>query len=91
MTAEDLLFTLQYDQANGSANFEAQTGEDGKVTNAKYTGYTLSDDKMSISLTLASPNVRELSNMTSFRVMPKHIYEGKDTVTEAEGRITCGP
>ena len=91
VTAEDILFTLQYDQANGSANFEAQTGEDGKVTEAKYTGYTLSDDKMSISLTLASPNVRELSNMTSFRVMPKHGYEGKDTVTEAEGRITCGP
>lgn len=91
VTAEDILFTLQYDQANGSANFEAQTGEDGKVTEAKYTGYTLSDDKMGISLTLASPNVRELSNMTSFRVMPKHVYEGKDTVTEAEGRITCGP
>ena len=91
VTAEDILFTLQYDQANGSANFEAQSGEDGKVTEAKYTGYTLSDDKMSISLTLASPNVRELSNMTSFRVMPKHVYEGKDTVTEAEGRITCGP
>lgn len=91
VTAEDVLFTLQYDQANGSANFEAQTGEDGKVTEAKYTGYTLSDDKMSISLTLTSPNVRELSNMTSFRVMPKHVYEGKDTVTEAEGRITCGP
>lgn len=91
VTAEDILFTLQYDQANGSANFEAQTGEDGKVTEAKYTGYTLSDDKMSIFLTLASPNVRELSNMTSFRVMPKHVYEGKNTVTEAEGRITCGP
>lgn len=91
VTAEDILFTLQYDQANGSANFEAQTGEDGKVTEAKYTGYSLSDDKMSISLTLTSPNVRELSNMTSFRIMPKHIYEGKDTVSEAEGRITCGP
>ena len=91
VTAEDILFTLQYDQANGSANFEAQTDDEGKVTEAKYTGYTISDDKMSISLTLASPNVRELSNMTSFRVMPKHIYEGKDTVTEAEGRITCGP
>ena len=91
VTAEDILFTLQYDQANGSANFEAQTGEDGKVTEAKYTGYSLSDDKMSISLTLASPNVRELSNMTSFRIMPKHVYEGKNTVTEAEGRITCGP
>lgn len=91
VTAEDILFTLQYDQANGSANFEAQTDDEGKVTEAKYIGYTISDDKKSISLTLASPNVRELSNMTSFRVMPKHIYEGKDTVTEAEGRITCGP
>ena len=91
VTAEDILFTLQYDQSNGSANFEAQTNDEGKVTEAKYVGYTVSDDKMSLSLALASPNVRELSNMTSFRVMPKHIYEGKDTVTEAEGRITCGP
>lgn len=42
-------------------------------------------------MTLASPNVRELSNMTSFRVMPKHIYEGKETVSEEEARIGCGP
>ena len=69
VTAEDILFTLQYDQANGSANFEAQTGEDGKVTEAKYTGYTLSDDKMSISLTLASPNVRELEQ---YDLLPGH-------------------
>ena len=91
VTAEDILFTLEYDQANGSANFEAQTDADGKTTEAKYTEYTLSPDKASISLTLTTPNVRELSNMTSFRVMPKHIYEGKDSVTEAESRITCGP
>ena len=91
VTAEDILFTLEYDQANGSANFEAQTDADGKTTEAKYTEYTVSPDKASISLTLTTPNVRELSNMTSFRVMPKHIYEGKDSVTEAEARITCGP
>ena len=91
VTAEDILFTLEYDQANGSANFEAQTDADGKTTEAKYTEYTISPDKASISLTLTTPNVRELSNMTSFRVMPKHIYEGKDSVTEAEARITCGP
>ena len=91
VTAEDILFTLEYEDAGGSANFTSQTDADGKTTEAKYTGYTLSDDKQSISLTLASSNVRELSNMTSFRVMPKHIYEGKDTVTEEEGRITCGP
>lgn len=91
VTAEDILFTLEYDQANGSANFESQTDADGKTTEAKYTGYTISQDKASISLTLATPNVRELSNMTSFRVMPKHIYEGKESVTEEEARITCGP
>ena len=91
VTAEDILFTLEYDDANGSANFVSQTDEDGKVTEAKYASYAISDDGMSISLTLTSANVRELSNMTSFRVMPKHIYEGKDLVTEAEARVTCGP
>lgn len=91
VTAEDILFTLEYEDANGSANFTAQTDADGKTTEAKYTDYAVSDDQKSITLTLASPNVRELSNMTSFRVMPKHIYEGKDAVTEAEGRVTCGP
>ncbi len=36
VTAADILFTLQYDDANGSANFVSQTDEDGKVTEAKY-------------------------------------------------------
>lgn len=91
VTAEDILFTLQYGQGKGNANFEDQTGKDGKTVKAKYEGYKLSDDKQSISLTLTTANVRELSNMTSFRVMPKHIYEGKESVTESEARITCGP
>ena len=91
VTAADILFTLEYDDANGSANFVAQTDEDGKVTEAKYAAYELSEDEMSISLTLSSANVRELSNMTSFRVMPKHIYEGKESVSEEEARVTCGP
>ena len=91
VTAADILFTLQYDDANGIANFVSQTDEDGKGTEAKYASYAISDDGMSVSLTLSSANVRELSNMTSFRVMPKHIYEGKDSVTEAEARVTCGP
>lgn len=90
VTAEDILFTLQYEDENGSANFISQT-QDGKTTAAKYTGYTLSDDKRSISLTLAAPNVRELSNMTSFRVMPRHIYQGKTTLSDADKRIGCGP
>jgi len=90
VTAEDILFTLQYEDANGSANFTDRT-VDGQTAKAKYEGYQLSDDKKSIRLTLAAPNVRELSNMTSFRVMPKHIYEGKTQLTDADKRIGCGP
>ncbi|MBO4913663.1 MAG: ABC transporter substrate-binding protein, partial [Oscillospiraceae bacterium] len=62
-----------------------------KTTKAKYAAYELSADKRSISLTLASPTGRELGNMTSFRVLPKHIYEGKTTLTDAELRFGCGP
>lgn len=91
VTAEDVLFTLQYGDENGSANFVEQTDDEGKTTAAKYTGYTLSEDNMSISLTLASANVRELSNMTSFRVMPRHIYKGNTNPTEADKRVGCGP
>lgn len=90
VTAEDILFTLQYEDENGSANLKDQT-VDGNTTKAKYESYKLSEDKMSISLTLATANVRELSNMTSFRVMPKHVYAGKTEVTDADKRVGCGP
>ena len=56
VTAEDILFTLEYDDANGSANFVSQTDEDGKTTEAKYASYELSSDAMSISLTEAFPS-----------------------------------
>lgn len=91
VTAEDILFTLQYEDGEGSANLTAQTDADGNVTPAKYESYALSEDGRSISLTLAAPNVRELSSMVYFRVMPKHIYEGHAAVSEAEGRVGCGP
>ncbi|MBO4819301.1 MAG: ABC transporter substrate-binding protein [Firmicutes bacterium] len=91
VTAEDILFTLQYEDENGSANLSSQTDKDGNTVAAKYTEYKLSDDKKSISLTLATANVRELGNMTSFRVLPKHIYEGKDQLTDDEARIGNGP
>ena len=91
VTAEDILFTLQYEDANGSANLVDQTNADGKTTSAKYSGYEISPDGRSISLTLSSANVRELGNMTSFRVYPKHLWEGKTELTEAELRTGCGP
>ena len=91
VTAEDILFTLQYEDAQGSANLIDQTDSEGKTTPAKYSGYELSADGRSISLTLASANVRELGNMTSFRVYPKHLWEGKEELSEEELRIGCGP
>lgn len=91
LTAEDILFTLQYDDAAGTANFNDKTDAEGNVSPAKYSGYAISEDGKSISLTLSEPNVREPGNMVYFRVMPKHVYEGKDSVTEAEARTGCGP
>ena len=91
VTAEDILFTLQYEDSEGSANLISQTDAEGNETPAKYVSYSISEDGRSISLTLAAPNVRELSSMTYFRTMPKHVYEGKPAVTEAEARIGCGP
>ncbi len=91
VTAEDILFTLQYEDEAGSANLVPQSDKDGKTVDPKYTSYKLSDDKKSIELTLATPNVRELGNMTSFRVLPKHIYEGKSEVSDDEARIGNGP
>ncbi len=91
VTAEDILFTLQYEDANGSANLTDQTDPEGKTTKAKYVSYKLSDDGRSISLTLASPNVRELGNMTSFRIVPKQMLEGKEEPTDAELRFGYGP
>ena len=91
VTASDILFTLQYEDAQGSANLVSQTDSEGNTTPAKYVSYSVSEDDRSISLTLAAPNVRELSNMTSFRVMPKHLYEGHEAVSEEAARVGCGP
>ncbi|MCR4675952.1 MAG: ABC transporter substrate-binding protein [Sphaerochaetaceae bacterium] len=90
VTAEDILFTLVYEDANGSANLVSQTSSDGKVTQAKYSSYEISADHRSISLTLGSANVRELTNMTSFRIIPEHLYSDGE-VTEADARVSCGP
>lgn len=90
LTAEDILFTLQYEDQAGTANFNDKTDAEGKTAKAKYSGYALSEDGMSISLTLAETNVRDVGNMAYFRVMPKHIYE-KNTISEQDARIGCGP
>jgi len=96
VTAEDILFTLNYNDAHGEAVFNDKTADnDGsiKITRKKYESYLLSADKRSISLTLVAANIRELSNMTSFRIVPKHIYENKSDgeITAEDGRVVCGP
>ncbi len=90
VTAEDILFTLQYEDSTGSANLVSQTNSKGETTPSKYESYTISEDGRSISLTLRNANVRELTNMTSLRVVPKHLYEDGD-VTVSDSRVTCGP
>ncbi|MDD5972931.1 MAG: ABC transporter substrate-binding protein, partial [Spirochaetales bacterium] len=90
VTAEDILFTLIYEDQNGSANFIDQIDSKGKVTESKYIGYTLSEDKKTLSLVLREANIRELSNMTSFRIVPSHLYSDGD-ITIADKRVTCGP
>lgn len=92
VTAEDILYTLQYeDRTEGAANFVSQTDEGGKTTEARFSGYALSEDKMQLSLVLTTPNVRFLSTVTTLRILPMHLYFGKTDVTEAEARVTCGP
>ncbi len=91
VTVTDILFTLEYEDSQGSANFVSQTDSEGNVTPAKYLEGTLSENADALSLTLTSPNVRELSNMTSFRVLPEHLLHGNDNPTEEQLRVCCGP
>lgn len=91
VTAEDILYTLQYNDAHGEAVFSEKTDSNGNVTKKKYEAYALSADGMSLSLTLATASVRALADMTTFRTMPKHVYEGKDSVSDGDARVTCGP
>lgn len=91
VTAEDILFTFQHADAAGSAYLVDQVDSNGKVTKAKYSSCTVSEDNRSITLILPSANVRMLGDMTSFRILPKHIFENNASPTVADNRIGCGP
>jgi peptide/nickel transport system substrate-binding protein len=91
VTAEDILFTFQHADAAGSAYLVDQVDSNGKVTKAKYSSCTVSEDNRSITLVLPSANVRMLGDMTSFRILPKHIFENNASPTVADNRIGCGP
>lgn len=90
VTARDILYTLIYEDENGSANLVDQKDSKGNVTKSKYVAYELSGDEMTITLTLRNANVRELSNMTSFRIVPEHLYNDGE-ITQSDKRTTLGP
>lgn len=82
VTADDIQFTLEY--------LDTQT--DGGYAES-YADIRVIDEK-TIELELASPNPRQLSNLTTLRIMPKHIYEGVEdytTVPNEQANIGCGP
>lgn len=99
VTAEDFLFTLNYADKKESKNYlhDVTTQKNGKttVTARKYESAIVSKDKKTFTLTLASPDVRELSNIATIRILPKHIYEKYEDAKEAvipekESRVGCG-
>lgn len=85
VTAEDILYTLQY-----LDSYDGKTYLIGEQST--YTAYNISSDKTSITLTMRTANVREVANLATLRIMPKHIYQGNETtVTAEQSRIGCGP
>lgn len=82
VTADDIKFTLEY--------MDTQT--DGGYAE-RYLDIRVLNDK-TIELELERPNPRELSNLTTLRIMPKHIYDGVSDYTTVDtnlANIGCGP
>ena len=81
LTSDDIKFTIEYldEQNNGGyADF--------------YSEINIVDEK-TLELVLKKPNARFLSNLTTLRIIPKHIFEGKNMadVGESESAVGCGP
>ena len=75
VTAEDLLFTLQYGGNFGDT----------------YSDYSLSADKMTLTLSRVTANARAITGMTTTTLMPKHIYENNSNPTVEQQRMGYGP
>lgn len=98
VSANDILFTLNYFDKYDNTHYlndYTYVDKDGNtyIDEKTYESYVISNDNKSITLTLKETNVRDLSNMTTFRIMPKHIYENKDVneLSIEDKRVTCGP
>lgn len=87
VSAQDIVFSLEYEQTESQPAFS--NGE----TKGTYSSYVLSNDNKSVTLTLEKANVKALDEMTTFRIRPKHVYEGKtsDQISKEDGRVSLGP
>lgn len=93
VTADDILFTLGYADEYDSGNWLSSiTDTTGAVTESKLLSADVSADGRSITLVFREADVRAPSDLTSLRIMPEHIYEGKtiETATPSENRVGCG-
>lgn len=81
VTAEDFKFTLEYlDKEEGGKYLE------------KYESVKVLDER-TLELTLKEANVRALADLTTLRLMPKHIFENIPTLADAieeQSTIGCG-
>lgn len=83
VTAEDIRFTLEY----------LDTQEKGGNYAGSYIDIRVKDER-TIELELENANPRQLRNLVTLRIMPKHIYEGITdyaTVANEQANIGCGP
>ncbi len=81
VTAEDIKFTIEYlDEQNDGGYLEP------------YQSINVVDEK-TLQLVLKTPNARLLSSLTTLRIIPKHIFEGKnmEDVSEEQSAVGCGP
>lgn len=93
VTAEDILFTLLYNDRYESGNWlSSLTDTEGNVTESKLASADVSEDGKSITLVYREADIRALSDLTAVRIMPQHVYEGKtiESSTAAENRVGCG-
>lgn len=82
VTADDVNFTLEYLDKQNDGGYRS-----------KYKDVIVEDDR-TLKLILDAPNTRALSNLTTMRIIPKHIYEGIENMasaTEEQATIGCGP
>lgn len=86
VTAYDVLYSLEYDYSTNQTLLFSTSN-----TKGIYSSYSIDENNNSLTLVLEEANVKELDNMTTFRIRPSHIYKDNNNLTDEQKRITCGP